>query len=111
VEYTIIAQSALADHSITIFNLTGINIVDLLAAVRLTDPLRRAIVLHGLLFAGTVAVGSLPGISPYGAFDMAGKRCLGGVGSKTLLPSAISVARDPADMPVRAHAIRHQPES
>src|SRR5437899_9846954 len=48
-EYTIIAQSALADHSITIFNLAGINIVDLFAAVRLADLLGRAIVLHSLL--------------------------------------------------------------
>src|SRR5438477_9777077 len=52
-EYTIIAQSALADHSITIFNLAGINIVDLFAAVRLADPLGRAIVLHSLLLART----------------------------------------------------------
>src|SRR5438046_3272278 len=52
-QYTFIAQSAIADHSITIFNLAGINIVDLFAAVRLADPLRRAIVLHSLLFAGT----------------------------------------------------------
>ena len=53
VEFTLFLPSALADHWITVFYLTGINIVDLFAAVRLADPLRRAIVLHSLLFAGT----------------------------------------------------------
>src|ERR1700680_1770860 len=53
VEYAILAPSALADHSITVFNLAGINIVNLLAAVLLTDPLRRAVVSDVPLLART----------------------------------------------------------
>src|SRR4029077_16095897 len=42
VEYAILVPSALADHSITVFNLAGINVVNLLAAVLLTDPSGRS---------------------------------------------------------------------
>jgi hypothetical protein len=35
---TLLLPSALADHPIAVFNLAGINVVDLFAAVRLTNP-------------------------------------------------------------------------
>src|SRR6202030_1024056 len=53
VEYAILVPSALADHSITVFDLADVNIVSLLAAVLLTDPSGRAVVSDGLLLAGT----------------------------------------------------------
>src|SRR5438874_3629348 len=49
VEYALLLPSAFDDHSIAIFNLGGINVVDLFAAVPLTDPLRRAVILNGHL--------------------------------------------------------------
>src|ERR1700682_490383 len=52
-EHAILVPGALADHSITVFNLAGINIVSLLAAVLLTDPSGRAVVSDGLLLART----------------------------------------------------------
>ena len=39
-EYAIFIQRTRADYSITVFNLAGINVVDLFAAVLLTDPSR-----------------------------------------------------------------------
>jgi len=53
VENAILIPGARADHSITVFNLAGINLVDLFAAVLLTNPVRRAVVLDGLLDART----------------------------------------------------------
>ena len=50
-KYAIIAPSALADHAIIILNLADINVIDLFAAVLLTNPVRRAVVLDGLLEA------------------------------------------------------------
>src|SRR5882762_9709636 len=52
-EYAILAPSALADYSITVFNLAGINVVNRLAAVLLTDPSRRAVVSDEPLLART----------------------------------------------------------
>jgi len=43
VEYALLLPSALGDHSITVFNLTRIDLVDLFAGVLLADPSRRAL--------------------------------------------------------------------
>src|SRR4029077_1742767 len=48
-EYAVLAPSPFADHSIIVFNLACINAVALLAAVLLTDPSGRAVVLDGHL--------------------------------------------------------------
>src|SRR5260370_5868143 len=42
-------RSALANHVVAVFNLAGVNVVDLLVGVILTDPFRRAVVHTGLL--------------------------------------------------------------
>src|SRR5258708_10704368 len=42
-------RSALANHVVAVFSLAGVNVVDLLVGVILTDPFRRAVVHTGLL--------------------------------------------------------------
>ena len=50
-EFAVLVVGASADHPITVLNLAGINLVDLFAAMLLTDPLGRAVVVNGLLKA------------------------------------------------------------
>ena len=48
-KYTILVPSTLADHPIIVLDLGSIDVVDLFAAVLLTDPLGRAVLLDRLL--------------------------------------------------------------
>ena len=52
-EYAILTPSARGYHSITIFNLVSINVVDLFLAVLLANPFRRTVVLDSSLLART----------------------------------------------------------
>src|SRR4029077_3444983 len=53
VDYAGTGRSALANHEVPVFNLAGVNVVDLLVAVILTDPFRRTVVRTGLLYTPT----------------------------------------------------------
>ena len=46
-EYAALLPSALANDGVAIFHLAGIDIVDLLVTVKLTDPFRRTVVFDG----------------------------------------------------------------
>src|SRR5438445_13697919 len=48
-QYAILVVSAYADHTITVLNLAGINVVDLFTVVLLAGPFGRAVVLDRLL--------------------------------------------------------------
>src|ERR1700719_4377079 len=48
-QYAILVPGSFADHAIMFRNLAGVNVLDLVAAVPLTDPSRRAVVLDGPL--------------------------------------------------------------
>src|SRR5437667_8099396 len=52
VKYAFVPNAS-GDHPITIFDLAGINVVDLFAAVLLADPPSRAVVMHGPLIRST----------------------------------------------------------
>src|SRR5437870_8094124 len=51
-EYSTFAPSALADYEVPILDLARVDVVDLLIAVELTDPFRRAVVLDGHFSVG-----------------------------------------------------------
>src|SRR6266849_8681658 len=46
-EYASLFPSAFADYGVPILNLAGVDVVDLLIAVELADPFRRAVVFDG----------------------------------------------------------------
>src|SRR5882672_545323 len=48
-DYGVLVRSAPANHEVPVFNLAGVNVVDLFVAVILTDPFRRAVVYTGPL--------------------------------------------------------------
>src|SRR3989442_10761390 len=52
VKYTFVPNAS-GDHPITIFDLAGINVVDLFAAVLLADPPSRAVVMDGPFIRST----------------------------------------------------------
>ena len=53
VQYAVLIPSPLDDDAVSVFHLGNINVVDLFAAMFLTDPARGAIILNRLLVLGT----------------------------------------------------------
>src|SRR6267143_5660057 len=62
-------RSALANHIVPVFNLAGVNVVDLLVVVILTDPFRRAVVRTGLLCIRTHITNSQSRVLLTGCFN------------------------------------------
>src|SRR5215470_10782694 len=62
VEFSVLAESTPANHVVAVFNLAGVDVVDLLIGVILTDPLRRAVIYNGPLQRPTHLTNSQTGI-------------------------------------------------
>src|SRR6267143_1951546 len=69
VDYAALLRGALANHIVPVINLAGVNVVDLLVAVILTHPFRRAVVRTGLLYTPTHLTNSQSRVLLTGCFN------------------------------------------
>src|ERR1700693_2350166 len=59
-QYAVLVPHALADHAIMFPDFAGVNVLDLVATVPLTDPSRRAVVLDGPLVVRRTCLADRP---------------------------------------------------
>src|SRR5215475_10663611 len=62
VEFAVLADGTLANHVVAVFNLAGVDVVDLLIGVILTDPFCRTVIHNGPLQCPTLLTNSQTGI-------------------------------------------------